>query len=268
VGAWGCDAARCQYACNGAPPARAACQSGTREVPGTMPHWSYMEAAEWSSLSPSYAMCDGMSQTPLDLPLDAPTTTAGLTFNNYGAIPRIVLNNGHTLQATYRSNFGAGDPSVTFDGQTYYLVQFHLHAPAEHQIGGRQFAMEAHFVHAVAPSAGPSLVVGVMLEFGAANPTVAALLENPPAEHREVAQCDRTIDLAPLLPARRGFYHYAAGSLTTPPCTMGLNWFVLDAPLTIAATQQSRLLAVTHGDNNRPIQPRNGRRVVRFRAAQ
>lgn len=36
---------------------------------------------------------------------------------------------------------------MTLGEVKYKLIQVHFHRPSEHTIGGRSFAMEAHFVH-------------------------------------------------------------------------------------------------------------------------
>ena len=49
--------------------------------------------------------------------------------------------------------------------------------------------------------------------------------------------------LQPLLAG--GFYHYL-GSLTTPPCTPGVSWYVLKQQATVCQRQIDRLTAARH----------------------
>ena len=49
----------------------------------------------------------------------------------------------------------AEDSTLTFGGEPYALVQFHFHRPSEHLIRGKNFPMEAHFVHAHARARSP-----------------------------------------------------------------------------------------------------------------
>ncbi len=67
------------------------------------------------------------------------------------------------------------------------------------------------------------------------------------------------IDIGKLLPAAQGYYNFA-GSLTTPPCSEEVNWFVLKTPVEMSDAQLKRFAHV-YKHNARPIQPLNGRTV-------
>ncbi len=56
------------------------------------------------------------------------------------------------------------------------------------------------------------------------------------------------------------YYHYD-GSLTTPPCSEIVEWYVLKIPLTASKEQLNQMLAIMH-ENNRPIQALNGRKII------
>ncbi|WP_225888707.1 carbonic anhydrase family protein [Myxococcus xanthus] len=69
------------------------------------------------------------------------------------------------------------------------------------------------------------------------------------------------INASALLPFNRAFFHYA-GSLTTPPCSEGLQWFVMKNPIQLSASQIAAFERLPHlNPNNRPVQPLNGRDV-------
>ena len=69
-----------------------------------------------------------------------------------------------------------------------------------------------------------------------------------------------TVDVDDLLPAVRTSYRYD-GSLTTPPCSEGVSWIVMTTPIQLSA-QQIRAFTEIIPDNNRPLQPLNGRAVM------
>ena len=67
------------------------------------------------------------------------------------------------------------------------------------------------------------------------------------------------VNPAGLLPHDTAYYTYM-GSLTAPPCTEGVTWFVLKTPVEISAEQISAF-AKLYPHDVRPPQPLNGRVV-------
>jgi carbonic anhydrase len=67
------------------------------------------------------------------------------------------------------------------------------------------------------------------------------------------------VDTAGLLPADRGYWTYM-GSLTTPPCTEGVRWFVMEQDMTVSRSQLNAFAAIFKM-NTRPLQELHGRRI-------
>lgn len=63
-----------------------------------------------------------------------------------------------------------------------------------------------------------------------------------------------------VVPSRFGNYYRYDGSLTTPPCSESVKWIVLTTRIEMSETQIAAFKAIIH-DNNRPIQPLNGRKL-------
>lgn len=220
-------------------------------------HWSYSGENgpdHWGDLSPDYATCaKGVEQSPVDIPADAAVNTADISFN-YQPSAVTILNNGHTIQVNY-------DPgsSLTLNGVRYDLVQFHFHAHSEHALAGQFAPLEVHLVHKNAK--GGLAVVGVLLNAGAENPSYAAVLNNLPAEESEAhAVSGATVDANQLLPSERTYWRYN-GSLTTPPCSEGVQWLVMNTPVELSAAQIGAYTAI-YNANARPLQPFNARTFV------
>jgi carbonic anhydrase len=216
--------------------------------------WSYSGdtgPASWGSLSPDYALCgDGREQSPVDVPAAAPANSAGLSFD-YKASPLDIENNGHTIEAVY-----APGSSITLDGARYELEQLHFHHQSEHAVNGQRDPMELHLVHKDA--AGTITVVAVLLKEGAENPAFAPVFQNIPAQPGPAAEVPgASVDAAALLPADRTYWRYD-GSLTTPPCSQGVNWVIMTQPVEVS-TAQINAFAAVYPDNFRPLQPLNGR---------
>jgi len=147
--------------------------------------------------------------------------------------------------------------AIMVDGKRYALVQMHLHAPSEELIDGKRFAADAHFVHADA--GGKLAVVGLLFEEGVENAELAPILAQMNKEKGERTIAGAVFDPAALLPGDRDYFAYR-GSLTTPPCSEGVQWFVLKNPVSISAGQVKAFNAI-YGRTARPVQPDNGREI-------
>jgi len=205
----------------------------------------------WGDLSPDFALCGtGVEQSPIDVPAGATVNPADLGLD-YQASAVNILNNGHTVQV----NYDAGS-TLQVDGQTYNLLQFHFHAASENTSQGQQAPLEAHFVHANAD--GGLAVVGVWLESGSENAAFAPVFDNLPATKSEATTIEgATVDANELLPAERTYYRFN-GSLTTPPCSEGVKWFMMSNPVELSDAQIAAFTAI-YDDNFRPVQPFNDR---------
>lgn len=219
-------------------------------------HWSYEghEGPEyWGSLSEDFSACSaGRMQSPIDVSGTAAGGGGDVAFD-YHDTALALVNNGHTVQV----NVG-GDSTATLAGRRYTLLQFHFHSPSEHTVDGRHYDLEAHFVHR--NEEGKLAVVGVFMEASGANGALQAIWDHMPAEEGETSVAGVSVNAASLLPASHGFTTYA-GSLTTPPCTEGVSWFVMKEPVAVSAAQVEAFRAIMPA-NNRPTQPLNGRMTL------
>lgn len=220
-------------------------------------HWTYEgeEGPEhWGALDPAYAMCaSGRAQSPIDLVSPQGVDLTDIQFD-YHPSALNEFNNGHTVQV----NYDAGS-SITYNEDTYQLLQFHFHHESEHTRNGKHAPMELHLVHRDA--AGNLAVVGIMLEEGSvANEAFAAVFDNLPDQKGTPEPNALTVDASKLLPTDRRYTTYS-GSLTTPPCTQGVRWLVLDTPVMVSA-QQIAAFATLFESDARPVQPLNNRDVL------
>jgi carbonic anhydrase len=227
------------------------------------PHWTYAGdtgVTHWGDLSSEWATCkSGQAQSPIDLITKNAVLDAKLpAFEfKYGKLPLSIFNNGHTVQVPNDKDY-----TIKVNGQLYKLAQFHLHSPSEHLVDGKPLDFELHLVHK--SDQGAITVVGVLFKKGKENKALAPVITNAPAElateAKPVANVD--VDLAQLLPQKHGYYSYT-GSLTTPPCTEGVNWIVMQSFPEISEAQIAKFREVTHGDTVRPAQPLGARKVSR-----
>jgi len=214
-------------------------------------HWSYDGATgpeHWGEFSETCKI--GKSQSPIDFKGPFSGETSSLKVSYKKSVLK-VLNNGHTIQV----NYDAGS-YITVGDKKYELLQFHFHRPSEEKINGKSKAMVAHFVHKSAD--GKLAVIGVLLDKGQENALIKTIWANfPKEENKELVNKGVEIDAASFLPKDPGYYHFT-GSLTTPPCTEGVEFFILKNIQQVSAGQVE---AFPFKHNARPTQPLNGRTV-------
>jgi carbonic anhydrase len=223
----------------------------------TPPHWTYQGEegpAHWGELDESYAVCGtGKSQSPIDVANPSEQDLRNISFH-YEPSEVNILNNGHTVQV----NYDAGS-YIVLDNTRYDVVQFHYHAPSEHTIDGESFPAELHIVHKSAD--GNLAVVGILLKEGTENVAYQPFISNLPAEKTDPKDAGVKINAIDLLPSMQTTFRYS-GSLTTPPCTEGVNWLLMTTPVELSMQQLTALDSRFEGGNNRPVQPMNDRNLI------
>lgn len=216
----------------------------------TAPHWGYtgdIGPANWAGLDASFATCaTGTEQSPINIVESIPKMEGKLE-TSYADGSVSVINNGHTIQGNLSEK-----TYMVANERSFELLQFHFHTPSENTLMGKSFPMEVHFVHKDAD--GKLGVLGVFIEEGAANDAIAAIWANTPATKDGEAKTT-TLNPTAMLPASRNYYSFA-GSLTTPPCSEGVAWHVLDEPISASAEQIATFQSL-FPMNARPVQTRN-----------
>jgi carbonic anhydrase len=72
---------------------------------------------------------------------------------------------------------------------------------------------------------------------------------------------DLAFDMNANLPADRTYFAYT-GSLTTPPCTENVQWFIFKEPITVSLEQVEILKKLMPLNNYRTEQARNDRPIL------
>ena len=235
------------------------CNKTKKKVPQhtEMVCWGY-EAENgpdvWGQLSPEYGLCCvGIHQSPIDIVNPTPAELPTITFN-YQPTSLNIHNTGNTIQVMYTKGSW-----IEIDGTKYHLLQFHFHAPSEHTVAGDLSDMEMHLVHK--SEDGTLAVIGALIKSGGINTAFNSFWEYLPSATGESKQIESVIlNAYDLLPSRKHTYRYI-GSLTTPPCSEGVKWFVLTTPIEMSESQIAAFKAIMFG-NNRPVQPLNGRELL------
>ena len=214
-------------------------------------HWGYRSnngPAKWSTMDEKFSLCSaGRQQSPINIAAAAEGTTSSISFDYKGG-PATVVNNGHTVQV----NVSRGN-RIRVGDRVYRLVQFHFHTPSENTIDGLHYPMETHLVHKDAN--GQLAVIALMVRAGR-----RGILDNLPQPTKTGGQADAgSINPSDLIPVSKEHYVFK-GSLTTPPCSEGVDWFVMKQPIEADYATIAGLYAIL-GANNRPTNPLNGRSI-------
>jgi len=221
------------------------------------PRWSYSGADgpdRWAAISNAFATCgSGHQQSPIDLSAAVSRDLANPQIA-YQPSDATIVDNGHAVEV----DLGRAGNILTLDGVPYALVQLHFHSPSEHTVDGNSFAIELHLVHQA--DGGALAVVGVFIAGGAENPALVPVLSAMPSKENREVRLRVPFDPSTLLPEDRRAYRYT-GSLTTPPCSEGVNWVVMAKPITASGQQIAALARALEG-NNRPVQARGDREIL------
>ena len=222
-------------------------------------HWGYKgdsAPANWSKIDNKFAMCSkGNMQSPINIVPTQDLNLEALGFN-YNTNSSSVINNGHTVQV----NIVAGS-TVNIDGEAYELKQFHFHTPSENNINGKEFPLEAHFVHSTKD--GKLAVIAVMYEYGEENEILNKIWSEFPLKLNETEKFELSSnDINAMLPANKDYYKFM-GSLTTPPCSENVKWNVFKTTQSISKSQVKKFFDIFDHTNNRPLQKTNKRVITK-----
>jgi len=237
------------------------------------PHWSYEEEPEWGAIEDAtqpvplrypFAECGiGKHQSPVDLADTKIIKTRPLNklAVQYGTDTPSFFNTGHAIQVNTSRNFTGG---LKVGKELLPLVQLHFHEPSEHVLGDKKFPAELHFVHI--NKDGRIAVLAVTIAIGKENAVFQTILDNMPyGSGEENATTGIKLKLEKLLPSgvSTGNLKYLtlAGSLTTPPCSEGVQWYILTKSITISAAQLEHMKTF-YSNNARSTQDLNERSIL------
>jgi carbonic anhydrase len=225
-----------------------AAETGSKSVIKTA-DWGYANT-DWSELYPTCG--SGKVQSPIDVQ----------SCHSQSSVDRPVIKQSESELSfsSEKNNFAMKCQNVDtpcseirFANTTYKMLQLHAHSPSENLLNGESYPLEIHMVHA--SEVGHLAVLGIFFKLGKHNDEVASILTS--AQTKENVTLD----------ASKMFYEHAMlcnfqGSLTTPPCTEGVQWFSSWGVHEISHDQYFTFKELVGGvDTNRPVQPLNGRYV-------
>lgn len=217
--------------------------------------WGYegdVGPEHWAELSSDYEACgDGVNQSPIDIVDTVPAELETLVFDyRTGSID--IVNNGHTLQI----NAEPGS-TLTIRDEVFQFEQMHFHSPSEHRIKGESFPLAAHLVHR--NDRGFLAVVAILFREGDWNAELERIGNAAPEAGTSASL---VLDFGELrLHRNHDSYYRYSGSLTTPPCSEGVRWYILKTAETVSPDQAANFVDFI-GEDARGPRPLNARVVL------
>ncbi len=218
-------------------------------------HWSYRGETgpeHWDEIEKN-SQCSGLFQSPINLVNFSRDQNLNPLDLQYADSTKInsVINNGHTI----KFNFEKGD-FLNHNAKRFDLVQFHFHEPAEHLIEGVRYPLEIHLVHT--SKDGDICVLGIMAKEGKNSEPFEFLEHFLPLDQQETKLINQSFDIRTTLPVNQNYFVYK-GSLTTPPCTENVTWFIFKDPISVSEVQVELLKKFMPINNYRNHKSQNGR---------
>ncbi len=212
-------------------------------------HWNYKEngPVHWKEFSKTCGV--GHSQSPVNI-IQGKTIRMNHNYDlsmheDVNAMAKII-DNGHSIKVTPEQT-----GTISLHGETFKLLQFHFHGKSEHTVDGKRYDMVAHMVHQN-PKTKQYAVVAVFFKEGAASPILDTIIHNVGKRVK--------LDPKDLLPQNDAEYFHYVGSLTTPPCTENVQWYLMKKPMTASAAQIEHFRKF-YVDNERPVQELYDRKI-------
>jgi carbonic anhydrase len=164
------------------------------------------------------------------------------TFGNWGYGPSFTLAHPEGDYSTL--------PSMTFEdngrNETVYLSGWHIHSPADHSVQGDRSKSELHLVHTDAKGHGRS-VLAFRIDPGNQPSPFFSQMPELVSFRNKTAHVNATINHNLALQEVNRFQEFWTykGSLTSPPCTEGVRWFVARNILFVSVEQMQAVLGVS-----------------------
>lgn len=212
------------------------------EAPAAAPA-GYDMSYQWG-----YGIEDGPMKWAYDLPTCIGYTQSPISINECNLVRRQknkmfpqwkfteglkIANDGHSLVVS-----GIKDSYTEYEGVRYELSHFNFHSGSEHLLHDEQYPLELHLVHTL--EGRPALVIGIIFDVGPANVDLTALhFEDVKALPMITGKkTDINLPFNPIhfMPYNKNYYTYD-GSLTTPPCTEGIRWVVMQSTMSASNAQ-------------------------------
>lgn len=233
--------------------------------------WDYSQHGEdWTN----FGECGAGGQSPIDLDkyIDVKGQTKYVLWFDYFEDPNLkpstvahLVNDGHSL----RYNVAVNNVDLGFvkiGNEEYAASDYIFHAPSEHTVDGAVFPLELQIYNKAREGNG-IVAISIFFKEGPSNPMLAGMMnsmkEGPSwfaGKGSATGALNGTFaaafDLENVIPKggvnhETSFYNYE-GSLTQPPCTTGVDWWVLSVPITASRDEIRFVRKAIFGSDSMP----------------
>jgi len=254
--------------------------SGTGE-PDKTKGWDYVEHGDdWGD------SCKGERQSPVDIVryVDIGGQTKSVLWFDYYADPKFdgtaeLQNDGHSIFFD-QPHLDLG--YVKIGNAEYEATDYVFHAPSEHTIDGQVYPLEMQIMHKAGDQV---LAISILFKYGESNAFLAALeteaAEMPKwtvehhgakveltSDNKDLFNLENVIPKSKIHPGGDLTFYSYPGSLTSPPCTGGVDWWVSASPIDASTSEIKKIRDAIIGaeptprGNNRDTQELGDRKVL------
>ncbi|KAL4607745.1 hypothetical protein ACB092_09G197800 [Castanea dentata] len=180
---------------------------------------------KWGNMNPLWKACgNGKLQSPIDILNSGVQVfpSLGKLKWDYKPAQAVLKSRGHDISVVWKGDAGY----IDINGTRYNLLRGHWHSPSEHTFNGSRFLFAFFF------------------SFDTSTGKLIFLLHHIKSVGKE------EINLGMMNPRAINFdsteYYRYIGSLTTPPCTEGVTWTILNKVITVSREQVAALRGAVH----------------------
>ncbi|KIX10573.1 uncharacterized protein Z518_01657 [Rhinocladiella mackenziei CBS 650.93] len=217
--------------------------------------WNYDHSADWATIRPEYHLCQsGTHQSPINIAVKGLSQLHQPTFEGYKdeAMPGNFFNWQFAPAWTphHAEEEVTSLPSMGFDDHEVFMNGWHIHVPSEHLVDGHRSRAEIHLVH-VTEEDEEAAVIGIRVAVAppeskhesAFFKQLGTMIHYNDTSQIEGLQVNMRLAIDEV-DGLSEFWTYK-GSLTTPPCSEGLRWFIPKKELLVSEAQMVEILAAS-----------------------
>lgn len=195
----------------------------------------------WGELKEEFKFCKiGYNQSPINIEGEFEKEALAFSYS-LSEVDKVTKN--HVAQVSFFNQ-----DYVARWRKKYFIRQFHFHHPSEHLVKGEQQSLEMQIFHKSEDE--QWLVLAIFLKIGEENADFNQLVDLLESKKKS-----GEIDLSKIVNSTDKMFFYD-GSLSTPPCTESVKWYVMQTALEISKEQMNKIIkkGIFVGSNARPVQ--------------